>query len=87
MPAISGQAASRGDGGGNSLTPANPWSATRGTHARGVPTAVCNRLVFAAGMGDGSARKNNPHASGAGRDASAAAERGRTTCGVHRMQY
>jgi hypothetical protein len=38
---------------GSSLTPANPWSATRGTHARGVPTAVCNRLVFAAGMGDG----------------------------------
>src|SRR4051794_29818366 len=55
MPAISGQAASRGDGGGNSLTPANPWSATRGTHARGVPTAVCNRLVFATRMRDDSA--------------------------------
>src|SRR4051794_20150972 len=39
----------RGDGGGNSLTPANPWSATRGTHARGVPTPSATGLSLQQG--------------------------------------
>jgi hypothetical protein len=87
MAAVWDQPAGGGDAGGNSLTPANPCSTTRGTHARDVPTGARNRLVFATGMGDGSARTTIRMQAEQGRDAIAAAERGRTTCDCHRMQY